>query len=383
MKLYKRISWLVFVLLGSLTLNTQAAAKPNLVLLPIDVSQQDAELEGQYGSALQEGLQKRYTVFYGAAVEKELEKEYSKIDCDIDTCNQNVAIAFYGELIADSEVKAISGGYLLKLVIRNVLTSEVIETKTVPCENCSPFDVIRQLRAIGMGSSQTLNSSQNAPDTSTFNTDLRAILIFDTQPTGASININGKYMGKTPYQGLNHKIGEEIKIKLIQENYRIYEAVYNLQKSITQLEPIILERGHGQLVIASEHFEAGSIVFVNGLAEGVAPLSLSLPAGEHSIMIKTQDKSTGMKFITVADGSNSQHVLSFKKQGRLLVTTEPFEAGSIVFINGLIEGVAPLAIDLPPGKYRVKVESKKLSTFEELVVISAGSNIKKVMKFIP
>ncbi len=84
-----KVVTLFFILMLSLYVN---ADKPNLVLLPIDVSQQDLDLEGQYGSALQEGLQKRYTVFYGATVEKELEKEYSKIDCDAETCNQNIAI---------------------------------------------------------------------------------------------------------------------------------------------------------------------------------------------------------------------------------------------------------------------------------------------------
>jgi len=143
-----KVVTLAFILMLSLYVN---ADKPNLVLLPIDVSQQDLDLEGQYGSALQEGLQKRYTVFYGATVEKELEKEYSKIDCDAETCNQNIAISFNGELIADSEIKKIAGGYLLKLVIRNVLTSEVIETKTVACENCNQFSVVRELKIMGGG----------------------------------------------------------------------------------------------------------------------------------------------------------------------------------------------------------------------------------------
>ena len=71
---YLANSFVTFTLLCMVSFNLQAEEKPNLVLLLMDVSAQEADYESEYGSALQEGLQQRYTVFYGAAVEKELEK---------------------------------------------------------------------------------------------------------------------------------------------------------------------------------------------------------------------------------------------------------------------------------------------------------------------
>jgi hypothetical protein len=62
-----------------------------------------------------------------------------------------MAITFNGELIADGAVKRIDGGYLLKRVVSNVLTSEVIETRTEPFENCNQFAVICNLKLIGAG----------------------------------------------------------------------------------------------------------------------------------------------------------------------------------------------------------------------------------------
>ena len=55
-------------------------AKPVLVLFPVEVGKADAEMAADYGAALQDGLQSRYQVFYGPAVEAELEKEYQKIE---------------------------------------------------------------------------------------------------------------------------------------------------------------------------------------------------------------------------------------------------------------------------------------------------------------
>jgi len=290
-----------------------AASKPSLVLLPIDVSKQDIELGSEYGSALQEGLQNRYTVFYGAAVEKELEKEYNKIDCDAETCNQNIAIAFNVELIADSSVKSIKGGYLLKLVIRNVLTSEVIETQTIPCRGCDSFSIIGHLKRMGT-SRQKISEIMATGGSSVVVRNIsseRAILIFDTQPSGAVITLNGKSVGTTPYQGLSHKMGDNLKIRLKHSSYRPYELELNLQEAITQLEPIVLEQGQGTLLIASKSFKAEAVIYVDGQAQGTAPKELLLTSGEHTIQIKTNKSSTKKQKIVIKDGQAAQLVLAF------------------------------------------------------------------------
>ena len=241
------------------SISAQAETKPNLVLLPIDVSESETQFEDEYGSALQQGLQRRYTVFYGASVEKELDREYDKIDCNTETCNQNVAIAFNGELIADSSVTAINGGYLLKLVIRNVITGEVLETETMPCESCSVFTVINRLKNIGAGTVSQLKSgatrgqggvNESGSQPAQITADARAILIFDSQPSDADVYINNKKVGTTPYQGLNHQIGEQLQIQLKNDSYRPYELEVALNQAITQLEPLILEAGQGQVILA-------------------------------------------------------------------------------------------------------------------------------------
>lgn len=140
----------IFVLSVS-CFSTAVFAKPVLVLFPVEVVESDAGLAGDFGSALQEGLQKRYKVFYGPAIEAELEKEYQKIDCNAERCVQNVAIAFNGELVGDASAKRLDSGYLLKLVISNVLTGEIIETKTYPCRSCDEFSVLEAMQRIGAG----------------------------------------------------------------------------------------------------------------------------------------------------------------------------------------------------------------------------------------
>lgn len=66
------------------------------VLFPLEVNEADKAYEDEFGSALQEGLLQRYEVYYGPDVKKELEKEYPKVDCNVERCIQNVALAFNG-----------------------------------------------------------------------------------------------------------------------------------------------------------------------------------------------------------------------------------------------------------------------------------------------
>jgi TPR repeat protein len=123
--------------------------KQNLVLLPIEVVSSEESYEDEYGAAIQSGLSTSFKVYYGADVERELEKEYSKFDCTAEACNQAIAIAFNGELIADASVSKVPGGYLLKLIITNVLTNERIWSRTQPCEGCNVFKVIPALEELG------------------------------------------------------------------------------------------------------------------------------------------------------------------------------------------------------------------------------------------
>jgi formylglycine-generating enzyme required for sulfatase activity len=346
--------------------SAQAADKPNLVLLPIDVTEQDSELEAEYGAALQEGLQNRYTVFYGASVEKELEKEYGKIDCDAETCNQNIAIAFNGELIADGAVKRIDGGYLLKLVVSNVLTSEVIETRTEPCENCNQFSVINFLKKIGRGekidNSGTRSSSNGrtqvhiieseAPAISVKNAGQRGILIFDTQPSGAKIKINGKDKGVTPYQGLNHKIGDSIKILIDQQYYQPFELNLELQQAITQLDTVTLKKGTARLFVASTPYISNSQVYINGEAKGAAPQFINVETGEYNVQVKStlQSSITSTTKMTVGKQLNltlpltgSAQATSIKNDlSTLILNTKP--QGVTVTLKGKKLGITPLQI---------------------------------------
>jgi formylglycine-generating enzyme required for sulfatase activity len=294
----------------------QAADKPNLVLLPIEVEQNEYRLESEYGSALQEGLQKRYRVFYGAEVEKKLEKEYQKKDCNAESCRQNVAIAFNGELIADASVKRVADGYVLKLKIQSILSGEAIETRTEPCAGCNELAVIALLKQIGANEKIEAAGSRvvaNGSAPRAVQTNQAAILIFDSQPSGAEVMIDGKTVGKTPYQGLSHTLGDTLSAKVLLAGYRPYDMSITLNQPITQLEPLKLELGQAFVTIVTDPFTPDAVVYVDGQAQGKAPLQLTLNTAAHEIHAQADSRKTDVQSIRLDDGENKQVILAFAR----------------------------------------------------------------------
>ena len=308
----------------SLTSVAWAAEKLNLVLLPIEVSQSERAYEDEYGSAVQKGLAQHYTVFYGADVERQLQKEYSKLDCTAESCNQNVAIAFNGELIADASVTKVSGGYLLKLVITNVLTNEVVLSETNACRGCDLFDVIPALENLisnPLGTSGQLGQT-TAPTVA--QSAARAILIFDTEPSGATVFAADKMMGTTPYQGLDFKVGDILQFDIRKDGYDRLPLQVELKTPITQLETLALSPSLGKVTLTIDPFQNATDIYINDQKVGVAPVMLELGVGYYTGFATNADRTSKETAILVS--AHSDQVITFTLPDKLetanLATTQ-------------------------------------------------------------
>lgn len=143
----------VVMLLLLISLGVKAEQRPNLVLLPVQVDEANQSLSGEFGNKIQGSLQEGYKVFFGAAVEAELEKIYQRIsdriDCDGAMCNREIALAFNAEWIGYPSIKSLAGGYIASLAIRNVFTGETRFSESLPCRGCDAFDLLDKLPDLG------------------------------------------------------------------------------------------------------------------------------------------------------------------------------------------------------------------------------------------
>lgn len=310
-----------------------SASKEVLVLFPIQVDEQDLRFESDFGTALQEGLQSRYQVYYGPGVEKELEREYQRVDCNAERCQQNVAIAFNGELIADASVKKFGTGYSIKFVVNNVMTGEIVESRTYPCRNCDVFTVIDTLKSIGRGEAPKPSSIQASSTPTTVansaSESTNAILIFDTEPSGANVYINGQAAGQTPYQGLQHKLGEVFSLRVEKDFFAPFEINVNIDKELMVFrQPFVLEPAQADILVSTQPFFPGARVKISGVDYGEIPQKLTVRAGEQTIDIEKDGKTLGSEKVTLASGSTTQHLVkvlspNFNQEINPIVRIEP------------------------------------------------------------
>jgi hypothetical protein len=117
----------------------------------------------------------------------------------------------------------------------------------------------------------------------------------------------------------------------------------------------------------------GVAVFVNGTQQGVTPLGIELPPGEHVIELRT-DTERRRNPVTLAAGGQVTlfYELARPSQatGELLVRTEPL--GAAVTVDGKYVGRSPVSVpDLTTGTHTV-VMQHNAGTQTERVLIESG-----------
>ena len=117
----------------------------------------------------------------------------------------------------------------------------------------------------------------------------------------------------------------------------------------------------------------GVEVEIDGTVRGRSPLSLSLPAGAHTVVIRGDGGSRTIP-VTLAAGAEISQYLDVPKAGsafgQLKVRTEP--AGARVSIDGTPVGKTPMTIiELQPGEHIVRLQSD-LGAVTQKVMIERG-----------
>jgi hypothetical protein len=124
----------------------------------------------------------------------------------------------------------------------------------------------------------------------------------------------------------------------------------------------------GELVVESR--PGGVEVFVDGLARGVTPARLSLPAGAHILELRGRGVPRVIPLRISAGSQLSQYIELPDTTGQLQVSSVP--AGARVTVDGQVRGVTPLTIaDLPVGEHKVVVQGEH-GAIEQAVSVEPG-----------
>ncbi len=127
----------------------------------------------------------------------------------------------------------------------------------------------------------------------------------------------------------------------------------------------------GTLIIATN--PAGAQATIDGQPRGTTPLTLVLPVGPHTIVLRAGNADRSIPVTINADAEVSQYIelpQAGATLGQLQVRTEP--AGAKVTIDGVAVGTSPMMVlDLAPGEHVVTLASA-LGSVKHTVTIESG-----------
>ncbi|HAA85845.1 MAG TPA: hypothetical protein DCE14_05775 [Kosmotogaceae bacterium] len=102
-----------------------------------------------------------------------------------------------------------------------------------------------------------------------------------SQPSGASVYIDGVYRGRTPYN--TTLLMGTYTLRVEASGYRIYEERFTLDKSTSKHVNLVSSTRTHRLTVSS--YPSRAEVFINGAYVGRTPLTINLEEGTHDIRL--------------------------------------------------------------------------------------------------
>jgi tetratricopeptide (TPR) repeat protein len=176
-------------------------------------------------------------------------------------------------------------------------------------------------------------------------------------PSGATVAIDGKEIGITPWSGDmrpgNHKVAVVASGFLKEE--RVVQMHPNRDSDVT----FALNRqpGPGKLQVETEPPEAA--VSIDGQQVGTSPFSGPVPPGDHVLEVSSEGYKTIQQQLTIDPGQQLSLKLALQQAsaGRVppLIAIASDPQGAQLFVDGRLVGITPKKARSTPGPHEIKL----------------------------
>src|SRR5205807_9975154 len=160
------------------------------------------------------------------------------------------------------------------------------------------------------------------------------------------------------------------RVRAEREGYLPAEAALVVHRGGAERLRLVLAKLPGQLQIDTAGVVAA--VSIDGVAAGLAPGVLTVPAGERTISLRAPRYVDYATTLTVQGAGARQelHVRLQSAWGTLTVTAVP--QGAHVSVDGVDGGPAPATIAAASGVRRIRIAAQGWKTWESSVVLRGG-----------
>ncbi len=222
------------------------------------------------------------------------------------------------------------------------------------------LDQIVRLEVVGLGEAQTVAVAMQPSF---------GVVTVASEPSGASIAVDGKEVGSTPAR-LELSAGVR-RIALESPGLRTWQSSLVVRAGEeTALGPIVLGAADARLQVRSQ--PSGSEVLVGGALRGKTPLTVELSPGvEHEIVVTRAGYDSAQRRVFAEAGkSTSISVTLVPRLVKVSVAGEPADAE--VWVDGERQGRAPLELQLPAARHRVEIRKAGFESFVTELVLAPG-----------
>jgi len=195
-----------------------------------------------------------------------------------------------------------------------------------------------------------------------------------SEPPGASVSVNGRAVGATPY--LTDPIGPGEAVYSLQlEGYNDLIVRTNVLANARIPVSVTLTRAMENVQLSSD--PAGAQVLWQGEALGVTPLTKRLPVGRHELVARYRDLPDVTHPVEVRRGQSASAHFGFQ-YGRIKIESAPSRAS--VFLDGELKGTTPYTNDLlKPGPALYTLRLENYHDFRTNIVVMANTRLPMTM----
>lgn len=192
----------------------------------------------------------------------------------------------------------------------------------------------------------------------------------NSDPSGATLTIDGVAVGTTPYTGPvsygSHKIKLELGLTKAYKNLVVNESD-NSNYNLT------FTAGSANLDISNT---SNASIYIDGEYKGTGSWQGKLASGTYRIEVKKDGLKPAQQQVELYEGDNQKITLEpVQSFGTLDANTDP--AGATILINGKVRGTTPnLMTNLPSGNYDVELRKEGFSSVLKKVIIRENETTK-------
>ncbi|MFN3699613.1 MAG: PEGA domain-containing protein, partial [Dictyoglomus sp.] len=195
-------------------------------------------------------------------------------------------------------------------------------------------------------------------------------LRIETNPSGASVYLDGSYKGITPLT-LYSLPAKTYQLRIVFSGYQERVETIKVEPNKTNYLSYILIPLYGSLSVNS--VPQGAEVYLNGIYRGKTPLNITnLSPGRYQIQLRLNGYKDYVGFVDVYSGQVSTYNFTMiPLPATLNIFSTPSSAE--VYINGIYKGKTPISItDLSSGSYNVKLVLSGYEEYSATVYLAPG-----------